>query len=102
METDIEEEEHVQPEPRQLYGESLLTTEYPGVSKPFMYCKIAFVLPNISGPHKKYSMYLNCNNGHIKDVQKKGLKLIEVSSKVSKNFISTRQTVALVGKRAII
>uniref|UniRef100_A0A3Q3W9K2 LisH domain-containing protein ARMC9 n=1 Tax=Mola mola TaxID=94237 RepID=A0A3Q3W9K2_MOLML len=31
METDIEEEEHVQPEPRQLYGESLLTTEYPGI-----------------------------------------------------------------------
>lgn len=34
METDIDAEEILQPEPRELYGESLLTAEYLGVSKP--------------------------------------------------------------------
>lgn len=33
METDLDIEEVLQPQPRELSGESLLTTEYLGVSK---------------------------------------------------------------------
>lgn len=32
METDLDKEEVLQPQPRELSGESLLTTEYLGVS----------------------------------------------------------------------